>query len=83
MKAKIKQLQEDVGVVMKGQSQEVLMSAAPTSWEMVKKHDKLYQQCYSWLRDAKGSNVKPKATILRAQNAERAAKGAINKLLGP
>ena len=44
MKAKIEQLQEDVGVVMKGRSQKIQMSAAIVSLEMVKEHDELYQQ---------------------------------------
>ena len=66
---------------MEGRSQIVRMSAAPTSWEMVKEHYMLYLQCYCWLRDAKRSNVERKAAGLRAQRAERAVKGAINKLL--
>ena len=44
MKAKIEQLQEDIGVVMKGCIQKVKIYAAIVSLEMVKEHKELYQQ---------------------------------------
>ena len=61
MKARIEQLHEDVSVVMEGRSQEVQKCAAPTPCEMVKEHDELYHKYYSWLRDAKRSNVEGEA----------------------
>ena len=60
---------------------EAQMSAAPTPYEMVREHDKLYHQCYSWLRDTKHINVDCEAARLHAQSAERAANDTINKLL--
>ena len=42
------------------------MSATPTSRKMVEEHDKLYRLCFSWLRDAKHSNIKSEVAILRA-----------------
>ena len=81
MKARIEQLQIDVDIVMEKRSQESWMSGTPMSPEMVEEHDKLYQQCYSWMRDTKRSNMESKTARLRAQSPDRAANRAINRLL--
>ena len=57
------------------------MSAAPTHFDMIKEHDELNPEYYSWLREAKHSNVDHKAARLRGQCAERAVNCAISKLL--
>ena len=57
------------------------ISAESASQESVKEHDMLHQQCYTWLRGARRSNVESKAAKLGTQKKEKAVNCAINRLL--
>ena len=78
---RIEQLQAHIDIVMEGGRQVARILAASASQESVKEHDMLHQQCYTWLRGARRSNVESKAAKLGTQKKEKAVNCAINRLL--
>ena len=53
------------------------MSATHTSREMVDEHDKLYQQYYSWLRDAKRSNIESELVSIPHKVLRQLGRGCV------
>ena len=51
------------------------------SQENARDHNILYQECYSWLRKVKHSNIKRERVRLCAQNTKHVVENEINKLM--